>query len=89
MSWLDFPIQVEPTRCLVVRSPRATCQRCQEVCPAQAIHLDGQSVRLDEGACLGCGLCLTACPTGVFSCPGLASVPCSTIWEKSTFPRKY
>jgi len=72
MVWLDPPIHVEADRCLRARSPRSTCRRCQEVCPAQAIHLEGREVRIEGDACLGCGLCLTACPTGVFSLPGLS-----------------
>ena len=72
MDWLDFPLRVDSARCLALQSTHSACSRCQEVCPAEAIRLTGQDVTLDEGACLGCGLCLTACPTGALSYPALS-----------------
>lgn len=72
MDWLDFPLQVDPARCLALQSTHSACRCCQEVCPAAAIRLTEQAVVLDEGACLGCGLCLTACPTGALSYPTLS-----------------
>lgn len=41
---------------------------CQSVCPTEAIKLDGApgapGVEIDLGACIACGLCTAACPTG-------------------------
>ncbi len=72
MSWLDPAIRVDASRCVVVRAARATCRRCEEACPTEAIRLEGGTPRLEMERCLHCGLCLTACPTGVFRLEGLA-----------------
>ena len=46
----------------------AQCCACLTACPTGAVQVagekDGAVVRLDLGACIGCGLCITACPTG-------------------------
>src|SRR5687767_10212690 len=45
-----------------------TCRRCAQVCPTEAILVaedeEGASVALDRGRCIGCGLCMEACPSG-------------------------
>jgi Fe-S-cluster-containing hydrogenase component 2 len=35
---------------------------CAAACPAQAISMDGQSWRVDDTLCIGCGECVDACP---------------------------
>ena len=42
------------------------CRTCVEQCPAKALSLEGGKLTLDREACVGCGQCLTHCPTGVF-----------------------
>src|SRR5690606_29963634 len=44
----------------------AACTRCMEICPAQAITVDGPTLSVDLDQCPGCGLCLHACPAEVF-----------------------
>lgn len=39
----------------------AGCSLCVEVCPTNAICMDG-AVKMDIGACLFCGECATVCP---------------------------
>jgi len=48
-----------------------TCQQCTEppcmaACPKNAIHRDPESgqVLLDDDSCVGCKMCVSACPTG-------------------------
>jgi len=64
-------IETESTSCLVRLHSHSECRRCQDVCPASAITLDGGRVIVDQALCIGCGLCLSACPTSVFSVRGL------------------
>ena len=55
-----------PGRCLNRRHAGASCTRCVDGCPAQAIALDGVTPQLDERACVRCGLCTALCPTDSF-----------------------
>jgi Fe-S-cluster-containing hydrogenase component 2 len=48
-----------------------TCQQCEtpvcaKVCPVSAITRDSESglVSVDEGSCIGCRMCVVACPFG-------------------------
>ncbi len=48
------------------------CMACVDICPTSAISIADQqensaAVSLNLGACIGCGLCITTCPTGVFT----------------------
>ena len=40
------------------------CRACAEVCPTDAIFMNGKQVRLDLGRCLFCPECERACPEG-------------------------
>lgn len=69
-------------RCLPERDLGATCSRCADACPVDAIELAGNVLasgtigygsvekagstgpRIDEEACVRCGRCIVACPTG-------------------------
>jgi len=49
---------LDPTRC------PESCHQCSEVCPTDAIRVDGDRLAIDMGRCLFCTECTTACPTG-------------------------
>jgi carbon-monoxide dehydrogenase iron sulfur subunit len=49
----------------------STCQHCENppcmaVCPEEAIYRDAKldRVMIDQSHCIGCGMCVSACPTG-------------------------
>lgn len=48
-------------------STQASCTRCQEVCPADAIHMSDNLPAIDSDQCTCCTACVTTCPTGAIS----------------------
>jgi Ni,Fe-hydrogenase III small subunit/ferredoxin len=50
--------QVDATKC------PPSCSLCDDVCPTNAISVNGKSVQLDLGRCLFCPECERACPEG-------------------------
>ena len=50
---MDF--RIDPDLCVA-------CLACVRVCPADAVAVDGQVVRIVDEACTRCGRCLPACP---------------------------
>ncbi|HIU23873.1 MAG TPA: 4Fe-4S binding protein [Candidatus Coprovicinus avistercoris] len=55
------------TNCLSCLSKDpTTCTRCIDVCPVNAIQIEGSNIRVSD-ACRKCGLCIAACPTDAFS----------------------
>jgi heterodisulfide reductase subunit A-like polyferredoxin len=37
------------------------CGACENICPFQAVHVNGTSV-VDWERCMGCGVCVDHCP---------------------------
>ncbi|RME47410.1 MAG: 4Fe-4S dicluster domain-containing protein, partial [Caldilineae bacterium] len=63
-------ITLHAGRCLNARHRGVGCTLCADACPAdEAITLSGGKPRLDNDACLHCGLCLHHCPTGAYARP--------------------
>jgi ferredoxin len=38
------------------------CGTCVEICPVDALTMEGDFPALDEGWCIGCGVCVVKCP---------------------------
>lgn len=54
-------------RCLVVRRAVGGCDRCEQVCPHEAVTIEdglAPTVEIDEKKCTACGLCVQVCPSG-------------------------
>lgn len=74
---LQATARLEPDRC--TRRHGSACTACLDQCPKAALTLAPPTVagqpalpQLDARACIGCGLCIPACPTEAFSQVGLA-----------------
>ena len=52
--------------CLSLQFPHLGCALCIEHCPADAIRIECNGLRITE-ACHGCGRCVAACPTSALS----------------------
>lgn len=57
----------EASLCAHSRSELDGCNRCIEVCAANAIVDDGEGVSVDPFLCQGCGSCASVCPSGAMS----------------------
>ncbi len=62
--------------CAHSRSGIAGCNKCIEVCSANAITADGDKVKVEPHLCMGCGGCATVCPSGAmtYAYPRVADV---------------
>ena len=43
------------------------CQACIDVCPVEAIAMDGDVAVIDADTCTECGVCVDECPTEAIS----------------------
>ncbi len=50
----------------VVAEPCVKCRytECVSVCPVDCFHEGASSLAIDPEACIDCGVCVAACPTG-------------------------
>lgn len=70
--WNGSPPHVLGNWCLNVRHRARACRICVDACPVDAIsipqadNVDAAPIALNQDTCVRCGLCLHACPTGVF-----------------------
>ena len=63
MATLDIAIG----SCVRTLSKFSTCNRCDEVCPVNAISLDSGFPKVENIKCVECGVCLSSCPTEAIS----------------------
>ena len=53
--------------CAHSRSRKTGCNKCIDICSANAISSAGDIVKVDPHLCMGCGACATVCPSGAMS----------------------
>lgn len=65
-AFKEEKIAIRTGRCLNPRHRIEFCDACSTACPQDAITLTVDDVNIEPMDCNNCGLCLSACPTGVF-----------------------
>ncbi len=58
-------VEIADVRCTHRWNKKSKCTKCEVACPYNAVKVT-DSPMVDNYKCTGCGLCVTACPTGVF-----------------------
>lgn len=66
-------IKMAKNKCLNELHSGASCYHCVQHCPGKSLMIYEHQIYQDPASCLGCGLCLADCPTGVFT---------STLWDE-------
>ena len=56
--------QYKERLCAHRRNAQPGCNKCMEVCSAQAISSAGDLIAVNPNLCAGCGACSTVCPSG-------------------------
>jgi len=56
-------VRIATDRCFTYMGPE--CGACAGICPegVEAIRMVGTHPEVDDASCIGCGLCIDACPT--------------------------
>lgn len=62
-----YSIRIDRNRCLNQWHQSVECSHCVSNCPADAIFIYQDKIYLNKELCNGCALCLSDCPTQVFS----------------------
>lgn len=76
-KWCQNPELIDPQPQIWLHEVRCVkCGRCEEVCPADAIHLDAK-FRFDSAKCLGvsCSKCVEVCPENAMEIVGHEVTP--------------
>lgn len=61
--YFDYQVDI----CAHSRSNLVGCNRCIDVCAAEAIGHDGEGISVNPWLCQGCGSCASVCPSGAMT----------------------
>lgn len=78
--WGNATLKINPCQCLPLRSPKSGCRLCVENCPAKAIEIEQDSIKVADAVCTGCGICSSLCPTGVFE---MTNIDSDSLFERA------
>ena len=56
-------ITLNPARCVRYYAKASECDRCEAICPTDAIATQESALAIKQDACIGCGGCVGVCPT--------------------------
>lgn len=59
---VNFTPQIDETRCVHSKIEVSTCTSCVDICPYSALILNDESLSVNVSVCIGCALCVAACP---------------------------
>lgn len=76
---LGYSIKINEQRCLNQKHYEVGCAHCTSNCPSGAITEVDDKIVVNYDQCMGCGLCLSICPTQVFY---------SKQWDETTIIQK-
>lgn len=70
-TYKELP-EANPEMCVLCRDEDASCRRCFEVCPVDAIRIEDGGIEILKD-CRKCGLCSMVCPTDALYTPRYAA----------------
>lgn len=62
INYLDYRPKFDQEKCIKRLSPKASCSKCKDICPIDAISLNKRSITINDN-CDTCNLCVSQCPT--------------------------
>lgn len=60
-------IRIDPARCVRFYSKLSGCNKCEAICPSEAIKTQEGGVAIYQDKCIDCGGCVGVCPTEALS----------------------
>lgn len=52
---------------VLVRERCTLCEACAKICPMSVFEISDGNIKMNAARCIGCGLCVSACPEGALS----------------------
>ncbi|BCD68422.1 4Fe-4S dicluster domain-containing protein [Nitratiruptor sp. YY09-18] len=60
-------IQLNPASCVRYYAKSSECNKCEVICPTEAIKVAESAVNIYQNECIECGACMGVCPTEALS----------------------